>query len=34
MLKSNETAPVCCGILQIPSQYATGGIELWTGSKA
>ena len=34
MLKSDETAQVCCGSLQIPSQDATGGIELWTGSKA
>ena len=34
MHKADETARVCCGSLQIPSQYATGGIELWTGSKA
>ena len=31
---ADETAQVCCGSLQIPSQYATDDIELWTGSKA
>ena len=34
MHKEEETAQVCCGSSQMPSQYATGGIELWTGSKA